>query len=113
MGRDSVGVVAGLAVLVLGVITVVDLIGRGPDPQVATPASPITTVEAMGLRLESPLTEPDLPGVSPEVTRVLRWSGNAAPASDGDLAQLPPSVAALLIESGIPLRVPIGQEATR
>jgi hypothetical protein len=101
MGRDSFGVLTGLAVLVTGLVAVVMLIGPTGDAVVEPPPS-------VSLAEPEPVaaTTADLPGVGPSVTRVLLWGGGAEMADGGDLAQLPPSVAAVLIEYGLPLRVP-------
>jgi hypothetical protein len=101
VGHDSLGVFTGLAVLITGVIAVVGLSGRAsigenlPTP-IADLAGPMPGATVEGL-----------PGVGSAVTRVLQWSGNAGPASAEDLAQLPPSVAKVLVEFGVPLRVPV------
>ena len=108
MGRDSFGVLTGLAVLVTGLVAVVMLIGP-TDAAVVDPPSSITVVEPEQVTA----TTADLPGVGPSVTRVLLWGGGAELADAGDLAQLPPSVARVLIEYGLPLRVPIPPEAMK
>jgi len=108
MGRDSFGVLTGLAVLVTGLVAVVMLIGPTGGAVVEPPPSntvagpePVTATTA------------DLPGVGPSVTRVLLWGGGAELADGGDLAQLPPSVATVLIEYGLPLRIPNPPEAMK
>jgi hypothetical protein len=110
MGRDSLGVVTGLAVLVTGVVAAVSLIGPADGAAVESVPPPSTTVaspEAAAATVE------ELPGVGPAVTRVLVWSGNAGLADAAHLAQLPPSVANVLIEYGVPLRVPTPFEAMK
>ena len=108
MGRDSFGVLTGLAVLVTGLVAVVMLIGP-TDDVVVDPSSSITVAEPEPVTA----TTADLPGVGPSVTRVLLWGGGAELADAGDLALLPPSVARVLIEYGLPLRVPISPEAMK
>jgi hypothetical protein len=108
MGRDSFGVLTGLAVLVTGLVAVVMLIGPTDDP-VVNPPPGITVVEPE----QDTATTADLPGVGPSVTRVLLWGGAAELADAWDLAQLPPSVAKVLIEYGSPLRVPNPAEAMK
>lgn len=108
MGRDSFGVLTGLAVLVTGLVAVVMLIGPTDDAGVSPPAS-ITVAEPEPVTA----TAADLPGVGRSVTRVLLWDGAAELADVGDLGQLPPSVAKVLLEYGLPLRVPIPPEAMK
>ena len=108
MGRDSFGILTGLAVLATGLVAVMMLIGP-TDAAVVDPSSSITAVETEPVTA----TAADLPGVGPSVTRVLLWGGGAELADAGDLAQLPPSVARVLIEYGLPLRVPIPPEAMK
>jgi hypothetical protein len=103
MSREVLSVVSGLAVLITGLIAVVSLMGPTDVDAVETLPPPITTA-VPDLTAAKPIE--GLPGVGPAITRVLVWSGNAGSADDGDLAQLPPSVAALLIEYGAPLLVP-------
>jgi len=103
MSRDVLSVVSGLAVLISGVIAVVSLMGPTEEDAVETLPPAITTA-GPDPTVAKPIE--GLPGVGPAITRVLVWSGNAGSADDGDLAQLPPSVAALLIEYGVPLLVP-------
>ena len=98
MSRDALGVVTGLAVLITGVMAVVNLIGTADPPPVENPP-PVTTVAA-------PAPLEGLPGVGSATARVLQWSGNAGSAEEQDMAQLPHSVAAVLIEYGAPLLVP-------
>jgi hypothetical protein len=109
MGRDSLGVVTGLAVLVTGVVAAVTLIGPADGAAVESLPPPSTTVA----RPEPAATVEELPGVGPAVTRVLVWSGNAGLADAAHLAELPPSVANVLIEYGVPLRVPTPFEAMK
>lgn len=110
MGRDSLGVVTGLAVLVTGVVAAVTLIGPADGAAVESLPPPSITVA----RPEpAAATVEELPGVGPAATRVLVWSGNAGLADAAHLAQLPPSVANVLIEYGVPLRVPTPFEAMK
>lgn len=104
MSRDAFGVVTGLAVLITGVVAVVNLIGMADEPPVANLASPVITVAAPAPAIAIPVE--GLPGVGSATTRVLQWSGNAGSAEDKDVAQLPSSVAAVLIAYGAPLLVP-------
>lgn len=108
MDRDVLGVTTGLAVLVVGVVAVANLIGpsNGAAAESLPPTSTtVATSEPVATTVER------LPDVGPAVTRVLEWSGNVGVAEGADLAQLPPSVANVLIEYGMPLRVPTSTEA--
>jgi len=104
MGQNALGVVTGLAVLITGVIAVASLIGIADAPPLENLAPPVTTVAAPLPATATPVER--LPGVGPATTRVLQWSGNAGSAEEKDMAQLPPSVANVLIEHGAPLLVP-------
>lgn len=108
MGRNSFGVLTGLAVLVTGLVAVVMLVEPTDDAVVEPP--PSTTVAEPE---QVTATTADLLGVGPSVTRVLLWGGGAELADGGDLAQLPPSVATVLIEYGLPLRIPNTLEAMK
>lgn len=110
MGGDSLGVVTGLAVLVTGVVAAVTLMGPADVAAVESLPPPSTTVASPE---PAAATVEELPGVGPEVTRVLMWSGNAGLADTAHLAQLPPSVTNVLIEYGVPLRVPTPSEAMK
>ena len=104
MSRDVLGVATGLAVLITGVIAVVNLIGPADGASAENFPPPITMVSSTE---PIPATSVEgLPGVGPAVMRVLQWSGNAGSAGEGDLAQVPPSVAAVLIKDGAYLSVP-------
>jgi hypothetical protein len=105
MSRDAFGVVTGLVVLVIGVVAAVNMIRAADESPAARPARAITPVAVSETVAAEPVEE--LPGVGPAVIRVLQRSGNLQPAAGGDLAQLPPSVVALLVRYGVPLRVPV------
>jgi hypothetical protein len=104
MSREALSVGTGLIVLVIGVIALVDMTGSADKPPIDGSAPSITTVPLGETFALEPVAE--LPGIGPAVNRVLQWSGNARFAGDDELAQLPPTVAALLIDYGVPLRVP-------
>jgi hypothetical protein len=111
MSRDAFGVVTGLLVLVIGVVAVVNMIWAA-DESPAERSAPATTRVAVSEPVAAEPVE-ELPGVGPAVIRVLQRSGNLQPAAGGDLAQLPPSVVALLVRYGVPLRVPIDSAQTQ
>jgi hypothetical protein len=106
MGRDALGIVTGLAVLVTGVIAMANLID---------PADPVDSPEPNFPVVKAVSAEPieGLPGVGPAVMRVLDWSGSADIAGVGELAQLPPSVAAVLTGYGTPLLMPTDSRETQ
>lgn len=107
MSRDFWGVASGLAVLALGVAAVLALLGPSQEPTVEeVVALPATTSTWLTTTTEAE-APPDLPGVPADVTRALEWNGDASIATEDELAQLPQSVAAVLIEYGVPLRVPL------
>lgn len=107
---DAFGVITGLAVLVVDVVAVANL--TGPENGAAVESLPPTST-TVATAEPVPAMVGRLPDVGPAVTRVLEWSGNAGFADRADLAQLPPSVANVLIEYGVPLRVPTSPEAPR
>ncbi len=109
MSRASAGTLTGLAVLVSGVVTILGLTGRGPEPDPAV-GSTTSTVVTPQPSLAPLSTDPSLPGVSAAVTRTLQRAGNADLADAGELAQLPESVSSVLIEFGVPLRVATSEE---
>lgn len=108
MSRDTLGVTTGLAVLVIGVIAVANVLRPADEPAAESSAVASATVAVSEPVAGQPVEE--LPGIGPGVIRVLRWSGNVQLADDGELAQVPPSVAAVLIQYGVPLRVPVDSE---
>jgi len=113
MSRDSIGIVTGLAVFIAGVFAAADLIGPAGEKLPGISSPPIITLTVAEPSAGLVATEPDLPGVGSAITRVLQWTGNAQLASARDLAQLPPSVSALLVARGVPLRVPTGPGQTQ
>lgn len=104
MRRENWGVVAGLLVLAVGVISIVGLLRPG-DPAGSGVVEPITTPAAVTAETAPPT--PALPGVSSRIARVLAWDGDTTYASNAELAQLPRSVSAVLSAYGIPLRIPL------
>lgn len=106
MRRETWGVVSGLIVLAVGVISIVGLLRSDAvpaEPGVGQPA----TAAAAGSAVTPISSTPDLPGVPTRVARVLAWSGDTRFASDQELAQLPRSVSAVLTAYGLPLRIPL------
>lgn len=112
MGRDALGVVSGLAVLLTGVVAVVNLMGTADEPPVETLSPPAAVVEVPATAAAA-MPPQELAGIGSSTARVLKWSGSALLADDEDLAQLPPSVTALLIEYGAPLLVPTDSGETQ
>lgn len=108
MSRNIWGVLSGLVVLALGVSAVLGLLRPGEAP--AEPTANATPAPAPDPTVDSPsvAAAPELPGVPSGVSRVLEWNGDAGFAGDEELAQLPPTVAAVLTHLGVPLRVPRG-----
>lgn len=107
MTRNVWGVVSGLIVLVLGVVAVTGLLRPEEAPVEASPpvppfAVPVSTVEGPPASIA-----PAVPGVPSRISRVLEWTGDTGFAGDEELAQIPPTVVALLIQYGVPLRIPV------
>lgn len=110
MTRNVWGIVSGLIVLVLGVVAVTALLRPEEAPVEASPpvppiAVPVSTVEGPPASIT-----PALPGVPARISRVLEWNGDTEFAGDEELAQIPPTVAALLTQYGVPLRIPVTGE---
>lgn len=106
MSRSKWGVVSGLFVLALGAFAVMELlrpVEASPEPApVASPVpAPLPSVASPPVSIA-----PELPGVSPQISRVLEWNGDAGFANDEELAELSPRVVAVLTEYGVPLRIP-------
>ena len=110
MTRVSRGIASGLLVLALGVVAVAGLLR--PEEVPAVPAEVRPPVPSIAFRASTvedlPYSiAPDLPGVPSGISRVLEWNGDAGFAGEEELAQLPPSVAAVLTQHAVPLMVPI------
>jgi hypothetical protein len=107
MTRNAWGIVSGLFVLVLGVISVTGLLR--PEEAPAENPPPLTPMDVPVSTVEDPPASvaPALLGVSSRISRVLEWNGDTGFAGDEELAQLPPTVAAVLTQHGVPLRIPI------
>lgn len=107
MARNVWGIVTGLLVLALGVVAVAGLLHPGDTAAVtATVPSPVPVVASTEASPPQSVA-PELPGVPSRISKVLEWNGDAVFAGDDELAQLPPSVAAVLTQYGVPLRIPI------
>jgi len=105
MSRESLGVVSGLIVMLAGAMTVWAITTlAGPEPAASTTADAAVTSTTATQSVEIAL--PDLPGVPPEVERVLYATGKAQPIAFGDLNGIPPEVQRVLIEFQAPLMVP-------
>lgn len=119
MTHDHWGIVSGVAALALGVFTTLQLV----PPEEPAPEQPVAT-ESSALVPTPPFCEglsrsgrckpsqngttavaPDVPGVPDSIDRVLQQSGDARFAVGEELAQLPPTVTAVLVEYGVTLRV--------
>lgn len=107
MTRESLSVLAGLAVMAAGMIvffgaqagsgtvpeTPVEVrVEEWPPPTSATSATPST---------------PEIPGVSAAIANVLIDAGDAEELGTGDLTDLDPAVARVLVAFGATLRVPV------
>ncbi len=117
---------AGLAVMAIGVVALVALLGASPGEEpVAEPIAgpPITTVtttlpvttttaaEPVVVSVATPT--PDLDGVGDAVARVLYGSGYAKHTAPNELAgELPPAVLELLIEREVTLTIATDVEST-
>ncbi len=108
MARVGWGVVSGFIVLAFGVGAILFINSTTPPADVQTEqvvAAP-TTAPAAASDTSIPTTV-GIQGVPDAVARVLEMSGDARLASDSELSQLPPSVAAVLVSYGVTLRVPL------
>lgn len=110
MARNVWGVLSGLVVLSLGVIAVMGLLSPETPPVDASPVVSLPPAPAPTTDSPPVSSAPELPGVSFRITRILEWNGDAGFAGDEELAQLPPTVAAVLTQYGVPLRVPLTGE---
>lgn len=107
MARNFWGVLSGLVVLSLGVIAVMGLLRPGEGSVETTPVAVPAPAPAPTVDVTPVAAVPELPGVSSRISRVLEWSGDAGFAGEDELAQLPPTVAAVLTHYGVPLRIPL------
>jgi hypothetical protein len=107
MTRNAWGIVSGLIVLVLGVVAVTAQIR--PEEASVEASLPVPARAVSVSTVEDPHASiaPALPGVPSRISRVLEWNGDTGFAADEELAQLPPTVAAVLTQYGVPLRIPI------
>ena len=110
MARNIWGIVSGLFVLALGVVAVLGLLRPDEAPVEDSPPAPSMVVTASTVEGPPASVAPELPGVPSRISRVLEWNGDAGFAGDEELAQLPRTVAAVLTQYGVPLRVPITGE---
>lgn len=105
MSRDWLATVAGVAVLISGVITLASSAGSGPDEP-----SPLSTVVSASDTTDAPSGEtlplPGLPGVEAEIERILYRYGVAEAIAREQLTEVPPEVTSILEDYGAPLMVP-------
>jgi hypothetical protein len=105
MSKEALGVASGVVVMLAGILTVWSMTTNTADQDQATPTtSPATTTSTKAQAVEMSL--PELPGVPPEVQRVLYWKGDAQAIPYGELKAIPPAVQRVLIEYQAPLMVP-------
>jgi hypothetical protein len=101
LSRLSPQSIAGLVVLAAGLLVVVEVTTGtpepGPEPEPVVMVAPDVPVP------EAP--SPSVPGVPPEVQRVLFASGNAERLGVDQLSELPPEVARVLIHYGVTLTI--------
>jgi hypothetical protein len=106
MSRDSLGLLAGIAVLAAGVFTIASL-GGATTP--VLPEQPAASSPAVVASTEPAVTDEVtvdlLPGVPMAVQRVLFEQGKAIEVAPASL-DLPPAVARVLMSYGVPLMVP-------
>lgn len=114
MGRDVLGVLTGLAVLISGLIALSVITGaRGPASDVAATATTQTMVETSTTSQSVEVPVPDLPGVPEEIKRVLYSAGSAEAVSIAELTEIPSSVVRILVQYGVPLRIPDTSQSDR
>lgn len=107
MNWDSVGLTAGIAVLVSGAITLGSISNDSEaDGRAVTTTAPATKIVAAGSTQASLLPLPDLPGVAPEIQRVLYSRGSAQPVTVEQLSGVPIEVTSVLSKFGSPLMIP-------
>jgi hypothetical protein len=105
VSKEGLGVASGVVVMLAGILTVWSMTTRTTiQDQAAATTTPATTTSAAPQTVEMPL--PDLPGVPPEVQRVLYWRGEAEAIPFGELNGIPPEVQRVLIEYQAPLMIP-------
>jgi hypothetical protein len=105
MSKEGLGVASGVVVMLAGILTVWSMTARtAVQDQATATTTPATTTSTAAQTVEIPL--PDLPGVPPEVQRVLYWRGEAEAIPYGELNGIPPEVQRVLIEYQAPLMIP-------
>lgn len=100
MTHDRWGIVSGVIALALGLFATLQLV----PAEESAPEQPVAAESSVVVPTPT-LTTPDVPGVPNSIDRVLEQSGDARLAVGDELAQLPPTVAAVLVEYGVTLRV--------
>lgn len=105
MTKEALGVASGVVVMLAGILTVWSMTTNTAVQDQTTPTtSPAATTSTTAQAVEMSL--PDLPGVPPEVQRVLYWKGDAQAIPYGELKGIPTAVQRVLIEYQAPLMVP-------
>jgi hypothetical protein len=101
LSRLSSQSITGLVVLAAGLLVVLEVTTGAPEP--GPEPDPVVTVAPDAPSPDAP--PPSVPGVPPEVQRVLFASGNAERLGLDQLSELPPEVARVLIHYGMTLTI--------
>lgn len=109
MTRESLSVVAGLAVMVSGLVVFSSMAGEPQTEQVPESTPPVSA-PAVEVPAEPVVETPELPGVPSVVQRVLLDEGSAESVSLDQLTGVPAEVARVLVAYEAPLRVPTSTE---
>jgi hypothetical protein len=110
MNWSSVTTVAGVGVAAVGLAAV--LATTAPDAAPTSVTPPANTVSAAPDTTRGPETDavPEIPGVADVVTRVLYWNGAVERVAPQELSGVPEEVGSVLMEYGVPLRVPASSD---
>lgn len=108
MSRESLSVLAGLAVMVAGLVV---FFGASVDSEPASESPIAVPVEEWAppapTATATPPGTPEIPGVPVAVASVLMDAGGAEELGAEDLTDIDPAVARVLIAYGATLRVPV------
>jgi hypothetical protein len=107
MNWSSLTTLAGAGVAVVGLVTVLSTTSTDAAAPATQPTMEVTTAPHVAAIPDAPGTSlPEIPGVPAEVTRVLYWMDAAETVAPVDLSEVPLEVGSVLMEYGVPLRVP-------
>lgn len=107
MNWSSMTTVAGIGVALVGLAAVLATTSADVTPTPETlPSLSVSVTSGTADSGAGDASLPEIPGVAGEVTRVLYWKGAAERINPLELSGVPTAVGSILMEYGIPLRVP-------